>query len=606
MNALITYKSSKINGFSSMLNFNLYKLIKQLTLLICATCFYNVCFATYDSTPVIPVNAADYLQNCTKELCAQNKLLATHELLKNHNSVVGKQVLDSIDRSSLTIKQQKEFCLLQANMYLQKNDLSSAARALTQAGALPTNDDLQKYYLQTIKKLSYKNNAILSNTVAKINLLSYTNNAATQKHNLNNIFTNLQLIKLINLKSLLQKNSSVNLNGWLELAIIAKLDAKNNDLAKLKTDLLIWRNKYPEHIANSLLPADGGVTKIITNSDLTVKNIALLLPLHGEFAQAGKAIENGFLKAYFTNLTQDNIKNIKVYDTTTENIVTLYQKVLQDKPNFIIGPLEKNNVKEIANIALNTPTLALNYLKEKNTKPNLLQFGMATKTQISQIAQNMRYSNVNSILLITPDNKLGEKIKAKFTRAWIKLHGSISATLTYKEYNFAKQIGDFLRVNYSKNRIAALKNILNLSLQTAAKRRDDFDGIFFFANTKDAKIINPLLKFNYSNNIKVFSLNNIYDKNQPFNQDLDNIRTVEYPAVIKNNINDFTALGSDCYKIANNINKLIFAPNFMLQGATGKLYLTANGKIYQKLLPVTFINGKPKLVSIHDPIKNPQ
>ena len=83
--------------------------------------------------------------------------------------------------------------------------------------------------------------------------------------------------------------------GWLELALVSR-DNTYDPSAALRQ----WRNSHPGHPASNTLP--GGMGYALQPSSQRDK-VALLLPISGPLAPAGKAILNGFMAGYYANGT---------------------------------------------------------------------------------------------------------------------------------------------------------------------------------------------------------------------------------------------------------------------------------------------------------------
>ena len=97
------------------------------------------------------------------------------------------------------------------------------------------------------------------------------------------------------------------------------------------------------------------------------RQIALLLPLSGSAASAGQAVQNGFLGAYFATASGlDDRQSVRIYDVNAEGGASAaYAAAVADGAEFVVGPLLRRNVTELANdILVPVPVLTLNYLPE--------------------------------------------------------------------------------------------------------------------------------------------------------------------------------------------------------------------------------------------------
>ncbi|HET8700833.1 MAG TPA: penicillin-binding protein activator, partial [Nitrococcus sp.] len=88
--------------------------------------------------------------------------------------------------------------------------------------------------------------------------------------------------------------------GWLELAYFYR--TRQVDPQALTAALRAWQQRYPKHPANgAFLQALLATAK---QSLQRPKSIALLLPLSGSLATVGRAVEHGFLAAYYQDPPQ--------------------------------------------------------------------------------------------------------------------------------------------------------------------------------------------------------------------------------------------------------------------------------------------------------------
>ena len=115
--------------------------------------------------------------------------------------------------------------------------------------------------------------------------------------------------------------------------------------------------------------------------------IALLLPMSGEYQREGESILYGFLSAHYS-LNQNNIgaKKIKIYDTQkflTSEIA--YSQAVNEGADFVVGPLLPNSVKELSNrIAFNVPILRVRNITFSNPKEKLLELETSEQIILSQ------------------------------------------------------------------------------------------------------------------------------------------------------------------------------------------------------------------------------
>src|SRR5690606_38830238 len=102
---------------------------------------------------------------------------------------------------------------------------------------------------------------------------------------------------------------------------------------------------------------------------------ALLVPVSGNLASAGRAVRGGFIAAWFA--APEPRRPLRIYDTGNEGTQALqaYQQALRDGASTVIGPLTKEGVAAVAQQAGSVAWLTLNYLD--GPIGGALQFGLA-------------------------------------------------------------------------------------------------------------------------------------------------------------------------------------------------------------------------------------
>ena len=148
------------------------------------------------------------------------------------------------------------------------------------------------------------------------------------------------------------------------------------------------------------------------------RNIALLLPLSGRTGSAGKAIQNGFLGAYFAaagNL--DDRQSVRIYDVNMEGGPgAAYTAAVEDGAEFVVGPLLRNNVSALANdILVPVPILTLNYLPDDSLPPpGLFQFALAPEDEaVSAAVRAIADGHSNAVALV-PNSSWGRRVLSSF------------------------------------------------------------------------------------------------------------------------------------------------------------------------------------------------
>jgi outer membrane PBP1 activator LpoA protein len=387
--------------------------------------------------------------------------------------------------------------------------------------------------------------------------------------------------------------------AWIKLAIISKRDSV--DSKQLAQALMVWRTRYPTHPANQLFPNDETLTNLINMQP--PKRIAVLLPLSGNLASLGRATRNGFLNSYYHALSKTAYQqNISFYDTNNSSAITsLYQEAASKGADIIVGPLTKDNVKQLLTQgSFTTPTLALNYTDNWGSLPtNFYQFGLSVLDETKQIADKAWSTGHTRAIIIAPQTPWGQAAAKSLIARWQTNGGKITDSYYYTpQSNLSSDIPQLLHIDTKQDRERSRNQDDKNSLEQ--QRRHDFDVIFLLAPPPIARQIVPLLRYYYVGKTSIYATSVIYSGSpQPQNDmDLNGVFFCDIPWILgrsanKAGSNRLFAVGHDAYSISHNLSRFSILPNFPLYGATGAITLTPQKQFYRRLAWTQFHNGQP-------------
>ena len=148
------------------------------------------------------------------------------------------------------------------------------------------------------------------------------------------------------------------------------------------------------------------------------RQVALLLPLSGRNATAGRAVQNGFFGAYYgASLGLEDAQEVRVYDVVQSGgAPAAYNQALADGAQFIVGPLVRQQVNELAvQPTLPVPVLALNYAQdERRMPPGMFQFALAPEDEAAAAARRAVLDGRRRALALVPNNDWGRRLLASF------------------------------------------------------------------------------------------------------------------------------------------------------------------------------------------------
>ena len=414
-----------------------------------------------------------------------------------------------------------------------------------------------------------------------------TDTATADNHE--RLFNGLMTLPPALLKRYATDAATNDLRGWLSLAAMTK-QLQNRPSQQLRA-LTNWKKLWAGHPAAQQLP------KRLAFLDSVVagqpKKVAILLPQTGPLATAGQAILKGILSAHFD---QGRESELIIYDThQSDSALDLVERAAQAGAEFVIGPLDKNRVTELAQARLKVPVLALNRVPAlrpgTNQNGNLFFFSLAPEDEAKQLAEHGKQLGYKNILLIAPIDEWGDRTTAAFREA---VGTDADIRVTEKRFSedesYAAFVRRILEVDESQARANDLKRITGLSFEFNARRRQDIDMIALLASAENSKQINPALAFYYADDLPVFATSLVNQNNQTKinNLDLNGIRFCDMPWKLipdaplettiqtawpeaKGPLGGLFALGLDAFNIMPRLRVLREMPETPFYGLTGAL-----------------------------------
>ncbi|MCB1644230.1 MAG: penicillin-binding protein activator [Pseudomonadales bacterium] len=420
------------------------------------------------------------------------------------------------------------------------------------------------------------------------------------------IFSTLLSLPARTLQTQAEKAVTSDLRGWLSLAAMTR--RFQNDPVQQLNALENWKKLWSSHPAISHLPASLQLLSQVVSDQ--PESIALFLPLEGNLSVFGRAIRDGILSAHFQ---ADGHTRIKLYDTSSNDILTLLASARADGAELAIGPLDRDKVTELASQpSLPIPVLALNRSIDGSANPDLYQFGLAPEDEIHQVATQASKEGHHNALVIYPAGDWGNRNFATFRQQWEADGGIIIDSAEYtNQRDYSDLVKNLLNVDASEQRAAELRRIIGERFEFTPRRRQDIDFIFLLANASQARGINPTLAFFYAEDIPVYATSSVYEYSDSKIEsiDLNGIRFCDIPwklgepdttqalveqywPAAKSQLAPFFALGVDAYRLYPRLQQLRRIPGERVFGSTGILQLQSGNVISRQLIWGQIRNGE--------------
>ncbi len=386
--------------------------------------------------------------------------------------------------------------------------------------------------------------------------------------------------------------------GWLALAPVAR-DFDRNPMS-VTAALAAWRAHFPDH------PADATVTAAEQQELRAVtrfpRRIALLLPLSGPAGDAGVAVRDGFLAAYFQQAAASRPR-VRIYNVASQPIATVYSQALADGADFIVGPLTKQDVAAIAPLSTGrVPILALNFLANSVAAPrDFYQFALRPEDEARIVAQRLVADGRLHGVAIVPQGEWGERVTDAFRSELDRHGGGVLAVGRYApgQINFSDIIRATLEIGATPGEPSA--------------HRADATFVFVAGPPGITRLVMPQLKFNYAGDIPVYSMPDGYAPGPVANADIDGMRFPDMPwmisadpvtAKVRASVDAawpnrsarwgrLYAFGFDAYRLVPALRSGYLAGGTELAGMTGQLRLDDLGRIRRGLDWAVIRDGVP-------------
>lgn len=530
-------------------------------------------------------------------------------------------LIERVSPSELNDKQYIDYVLIASELYVESQYIFKANHLLSAKRLTQSWKRLDSHQQKTLHRHKARIYSQLGDShksaIEYIALDKLLNNSLEIIENHDLLWQELTKLSRDSLTSLEAETTDPTTQGWYQLAQIN--ERYKGSIATKDQQIKSWVASNPNHPASLELPLDLQLLDTLIEEQPT--KIALLLPIEGKLAAAGKTIRDGFFAAYHD--TQDIDKpEVVVYDTSLEPINSIYDRATAEGADLVIGPLEKSKVAELQQREqLAVTTLALNYNipgdsdQEGNTPAavhsSLYQFGLSLEDEAVQAADRAWLEGHRYAMVLASDASWSQRAANAFSQHWHKYGGKVAVSHIYDTNNsYAETIRQALSIDESQARARKLKRLIRRNFEFEPRRRQDIDMIFLVARTNEGRQIKPTLSFYYAGNIPVYATSQIYAKSQTAdkNRDLNGIRFTTLPWIldpekqekslkegkikIHASYERLYAMGIDSFLIHNRLRQLARSPATAISGSTGKLSMDSNQRIVRQQPWAEMVKGE--------------
>lgn len=330
--------------------------------------------------------------------------------------------------------------------------------------------------------------------------------------------------------------------------------------------------------------------------------LAVLLPQSGPLEIAGKAVRDGILAAYYA---ENRVKpSIRFYNSqgSADGTILAYNTAVKDGAQMIIGPIGKDEVAALSNMATRIPVLALNTVDSQNNKM-LLNFSLSPEREGELIAKRLLEKKYLKIIIFSQSNESNNRIINSMQKFLIAGGGSVLSNMPTPRFSTNETTG-----------VITPPVMPNNLLQAQA--------VVILMPNSDAKSIRSALSLNAASAMPVIASSSIFEmKDEKNNTQLDGIEFLQMPWLMgRSNAarvsigqlnklpsaksisgSRLNAFGIDAWLSSTYLQAWLNSPHSELNGATGSLHLDPTGTIDLKMPWFVFRNGSPQSADVGQP-----
>lgn len=405
--------------------------------------------------------------------------------------------------------------------------------------------------------------------------------------------------------------------AWLALGREAA--ATGGNPFRLRAALAAWRERNPVHPAAQDLV--GRLLEEYRAMTEYPQRVALLLPLGGRHAGAAGVVRDGFIAAYLAQGNDGERPVLRFYDTTALGATAAYDIAARDGADFIVGPLLKEELAELAGAELPAvPGLALNWPDDHFELPGyMFQFALAPEEEAAAAARRAIWDGHRRALALAHDTEQGRRMAESFIATFQAEGGEVLGWQVFetRAADFSVEITALLLLNESRARYQRLQGVLGRNLEYVPRRRQDVDFVFLAARPAEALLIRPQLRFHYAGDLPIYATSSIYDPARSDNGELDGVLFADMPWRVDAGDGEFMArfhsfgtnalerngrlyaFGADAYRLVPLLHNHSEVLSSGVAGATGMLQVGADGRIHRELEWGRFQDGEV----VHAPLQ---
>lgn len=531
------------------------------------------------------------------------QILAARSYLAVGKTGPAAALLQQLRKQAKSAEQLAELQLLEAQIVLAQGNSKGALALLEQKPATVLDQETDKQWYLQRANLQLDNNDRFGAAKSLIAMDPVLQGAALSENH-RQIWTLLQGMTPATLQSLQEAPAPDATTGWLQLAALVNQYGAQPD--QLTRQLHIWKRSFPQHPALTDMPA--GLGQLLSTELSVPLQAAVLLPLSGNLASQGQAIQYGILMSYKQSGSE---LKVKFYDTQSKGIAPLYQQAVAEGADMIIGPLLKERVQELLALKPTVPVLALNELDKPVTGERLYFFSLSASADAAQAARYLHQQGYRQPLVLAAQDRIGYASVQSFEKAWQEASQGRTIVATY---GGRQEIQGMVRNALSGSAAGRVQQVAPLD-GTAEPQHNTFNGIdaaYIVGNPTETRTIKPYIDFNVSQangGLATFTAARGYDsQSREVLPELNGLHISDMPIMLgyhdelkaqvqqlwpqlQGDALRLFAMGYDAFSLTGKLQQLRAMPTMSMPGLTGELSVASDGVIQRQPVWATYRNG---------------
>ncbi len=536
----------------------------------------------------------------------RHRLQAAILMKQGGEFVLARQVLEDMDASQLSDDEFAVFTIQQAELLLDERntraraaiDLLYDTRLARLLPLLPPEHRVRIHLLRVRAQVLNGQPLLAFGESTRADALLTGNSRRTNRRATWEILMNTPRGALLRYLA----DTSISLSqlelGWLELVLLYRNYETGGQ--KLATDFSSWRRRWASHPALEDKPP--AVRLLLEGMQSSPEQITLLLPLSGPLGDAGSAVRDGFLAAWYAARARgEAVPVVSIMNVGGDaDVVAAYSEAVKAGADLVVGPLGRDKVERMLGVdRMPVPVLALNRGKRRPASGQIYQFGLHPDDELEQLADVADQYRWQNALLLRPESDWSKKMAEQFIDLWTERDGIIVAEGVYMgERDVSRVVEQTLLLHRSKSRQRAMETRIQMEVQAEPRRRQDVDVVVLLASSDAARLLKPVLEFHRADDLPVVGISRVYDGSNDAGQnaDLGGILFTDMPWLLeetelrrslqqleKPEFTRMHALGADAWRLLPWLEPLRKTKDSRLYGATGQLSIDNRGRVHRRL-----------------------